>query len=90
MNDMNKEERKKFDESIAQAFCRRAKAAKSGDNASMTMNVWPRLNGGESTETEGTLDTGCTHPVTTITVVEDLKLEIEPLREVSEIIQADG
>ena len=79
----------KLCESIAQAFCRRAKAAKSGDNASMTMNVWPRLNGGESTETEGTLDTGCTHPVTTIAVVEDLKLEIEPLGEISEIIQAD-
>ena len=34
-------------------------------------------------------DTGCTHPVTTTAVVEDLKLEIEPLREISEIIQAD-
>ena len=55
----------------------------------MTMNALPRLNGGESTEKEGTLDTGCTHPVTTIAVVEDLKLEIEPLGEISEIIQAD-
>ena len=35
INDMNKEERKKFDENIAKAFCRRAKTAKSGDNASM-------------------------------------------------------
>ena len=29
INDMNKEERKKVDESIAQAFCQRTKAAKS-------------------------------------------------------------
>ena len=76
---MNKEERKKFDESIAQAFCRRAKAAKSGDNASMTMNAWSRLNGGKSTETEGTFNTGCTYPVTTSAVVKDLKLDLEPL-----------
>ena len=86
---MNKEERKKFDENIAEAFCRRAKTAKSGDNASMTLNSWSRLNGGKSTETEGAFDTGCTHPVTTTAVVEDLKLEIESLREVSKIIQAD-
>ena len=38
--DMNKEERKKFDENIAEVFCRRAKAAKSGDNASMTIIAW--------------------------------------------------
>ena len=88
INEMNKDERKKFDEEIAGAFCRRAKAANNGDNASM--NAWSRLNGGQSTVTEGTFDTGCTHPVTTTAVFEGLKMEIEPLREVSEIILADG
>ena len=34
--------------------------------------------------------TGCTHPVTTTAVVEGLKMEIEPLRDVSEIIQVEG
>ena len=48
------------------------------------------MNGGKSTSTEGEFDTGCTHPVTTTAVVEGLKMKIEPLREVSEIIQADG
>ena len=33
---------------------------------------------------------GCTHPVTTTAVVEGLTIEVEPLREVSEIIQANG
>ena len=81
---------KKFDEEIAGAFCQRAKAAKNGDNASLSMNAWSRLNGEKSTETEGTFDTGCTHPVTTTAVVEGLKMEIKHLREVKEIIQADG
>ena len=30
------------------------------------------------------------HPVTTTAVVEGLKMELEPLKEVSEIIQVDG
>ena len=90
INEMNKDERKKFDEEIAGAFCRRARAAKEGDNASLSMTAWSRLNGGRSTGTEGIFDTGCTHPVTTTAVVKGLKMELEPLKEVSEIIQADG
>ena len=54
INYMDKDDRKKFDQSITKAFCRRAKAAISGENASMTMKVWLRLNGGKFTETEGT------------------------------------
>ena len=87
---MDKEERQRLGENIGKAFCKRAKAARSGDNASLTMKACSRLNGGKTTETNGTFDTGCTYPVTTTQVVEDLKLEFQPLREVSEIIQADG
>ena len=81
---------KKFDEEIAGAFCQRAKAATNGDNASLSMNAWSRLNGRKSTETEGPFDTGCTHHVTKTAVVENLKMEIEPLQKVSEIIQMDN
>ena len=49
------------------------------------MTAWSRLNGGRSTGTKGS-----THPVTTTVVVEGLKMKLEPLKEVSEIIQADG
>ena len=73
-----------------QAFCQRAETAKEGDNASLSMTAWSRLNGGRSTGTEGTFETGCTHQVTTTAVVEGLKMELELLKEVSEIIQADG
>ena len=86
---MDKEERKILDGNIGKAFCKRAKAAKSGDNASLTMKACSRLNGGHTTDTEGTFDSGCTFPVTTTQVVEDLKLELKPLDEVSDIYQAD-
>ena len=43
---MNKDKRKKFDGEIAGAFCRKAKAAREGDNASIDCIVWSRLNGG--------------------------------------------
>ena len=87
---MDKDERKKFDEEIARSYCRKAIAAREGDSASLSCTVWSRLNGGKSTSTDGLFDTGCTHTVTTTAKIEGLKMEIEPLREVSEIIQADG
>ena len=87
---MDKDERKKLEGNIGKAFCKRYKAARSRDNAQLTMEACSRLNGGKTTETEGTFDSGCTLPVTTTQVVEDRNLEIVPLDEVSEIIQADG
>ena len=91
INNMSKEERKKLDESVGKAFCKRAKAAKSGlDSAQMTVKACAKLNGGKTTESEGTFDSGCTFPLTTTQVVEDLDLKIEPLTEVSDIYQADG
>ena len=91
INNMSKEERKKLDESVGKAFCKRAKAAKSGlDSAQMTVKACAKLNGGKTTESEGTFHSGCTFPVTTTQVVEDLDLKMEPLTEVSDIYQADG
>ena len=55
---MDKEERKRLDENIGKAFCKRAKAARSGDNASLTMKVCSRLNGGKTIDTDGTIDAG--------------------------------
>ena len=34
---MDKEEQKRLNENIGKAFCKRAKAARSGDNAQLTM-----------------------------------------------------
>ena len=61
---------------IGKAFCKRAKLARSGDNTSLCMKACSRLNGGNTRETDGTFNTGCTYPVTTTQVVEDLKLEL--------------
>ena len=66
INNMNKEERKKLDESIGKAFCKRAKAAKSGlDSEILSTNSeswWKdyinhagRVNRNKSTTT-GTVD----------------------------------
>ena len=60
---MNKEERKKLGENVGKAFCKRAKAARSSlDNAQMTVKACAKLNGGKTTESEGTFDSGCTFP----------------------------
>ena len=56
----------------------------------MTVKACAKLNGGKTTESEGTFDSGCTFPLTTTQVVEDLDLKKEPLTEVSDIYQADG
>ena len=56
----------------------------------MTIKACAKLNGGKTTESEGTFDSGCTFLLTTTQVVEDLNLKIEPLDEVSDIYQADG
>ena len=90
IDEMDRDERKIFDEEIGRSYCCKARAARDGDNASLSCTAWSRVNEGKSTSTEGVFDTGCTHPVTTTAVSEGLKMEIEPLREVSEIIQADG
>ena len=49
---MDKDERKKLEGNIGKVFCKRAKAARSGDNAQLTMKAYSRLNEGKSTETE--------------------------------------
>ena len=36
INEMNKDERKKFDEEIANSFRRKARAAREGDSASLS------------------------------------------------------
>ena len=56
----------------------------------MTIKACAKLNGGKTTESEETFESGCTFPLTTTQVVEDLDLKIEPLTEVSDIYQADG
>ena len=46
INEMNKEERKKFNEEIAKSYCRKARAARAareGDSASLKCTAWSRL-----------------------------------------------
>ena len=52
--------------------------------------AWSKLNGRKSIDSDGVFDTGRTHPITTKAVVEGIGMEIDPLKEVLEIIQAIG
>ena len=49
-----------------------------------------QLNGGRSAKTDGVFDSGCTAPITTKEVINDMKMKLEPVKEPLLIIQADG
>ena len=82
---MNPEEREDFKKEMKTAFI--AKAARGGDSAHLPCN---KLNGGRCAETDGCFDSGCTNPITTKEVVNDMKMKLEPVMELFLIIQADG
>ena len=85
---MNKDERKKFENKIARAYCKKARVAREEETASIRCKAWSKLNGGKFIDMDSGFDTGCTHPITTKAVVERIGMEIKPLKEVLGIIQA--
>ena len=74
INYMNPEEREDFKKEMQTAFI--AKAARGGDSAHLPCKAYNKLNGGRCTETDGCFDSGCTNPITTSEVVEDLKMKL--------------
>ena len=86
---MNEDERKRFGNEIARPYYKKARVAREEETASIRCTAWSKLNTGKSTYTDGVFDTGCTHPITTKSVVEGIGLKIEPLKEVLEIISAN-
>ena len=85
---MNEEETKKWGEGVFQAL--RAKSARSPDNPAVQGKMWAKRNGGRSTEVAAIMDSGCTHPLTTLTVTEAIKKNINPLTRPLEIVKASG
>ena len=47
-------------------------------------------NGGRATTVAAVMDSGCTHPITTMTVTNTLKMEVTPLERELEIVEASG
>ena len=66
------------------------KAARGGDNAHLPCRAYTRLTGGRSARTDGVFDSGCTAPIMTKTVIDDMKMKLDPVKEPFEIIEADG
>ena len=52
--------------------------------------MYNTLNGGRCSDTDGCFDSGCTHPLVTREVTEDLKMKLDPVTTPLRIIQADG
>ena len=85
---MNPEQREDFKREMKTAFI--AKAARGGDNAHLQCKEWTKLTEGKSAKTDGVFDSGCTAPITTKKVIDDMKMKLEPVKEPFNIIQADG
>ena len=67
-----------------------AKAARGGDSAHLPCKAFNKLNGGRCTESDGCFDSGCTNPIVTREVIQDLKMKLSPVNKPMTIIQADG
>ena len=77
--------REEFQTQMQNAFL--AKAARLGDNAHLPCKVYNKLNGGRSTDSDGCFDSGCTNPIVTREVTEDLKMKLDPVINPLNIIQ---
>ena len=88
INEMDPAGREEFQTQMQHAFL--AKAARLGDNAHLPCKVYNKLNGGPSTDSDGCFDSGCTNPIVTREVTEDLKMKLDPVINPLNIIQADG
>ena len=85
---MDLAEREEFQTQMEKAFL--AKAGRSGDIAHLPCKVYNKLNGGRCTDSDGCFDSGCTNPIVTREVTEDLKMKMSPVINPLKIIQADG
>ena len=85
---MTEDEAEIWGEGVFKAL--RAKAAKMEDNPVVMARAWSKLNSGISTRTDAVMDSGCTHPVVSLSVVKALKTQVQPLSKELTIIEASG
>ena len=85
---MNDKDKKEWGEGVFKAL--RAKSARSPDNPTVQGTMWSQRNGGRSTEVAAIMDSGCTHPLTTLTVTDAIKMDITPLTRELELVEASG
>ena len=85
---MSEAEQKEWGNGVFQAL--RAKSVRTSDNPTVKGKMWSKRNGGRSTVVAAVMDSGCTHPITTMTVTNALKLEVTPLERDLQIVEASG
>jgi hypothetical protein len=86
LSSKNDKDKKEWGEGVFMAL--RAKSARSPDNPTVQGTMWSQRNGGRSTEVAAIMDSGCTHPFTTLTVTDAIKMDITPLTRELEIMEA--
>ena len=88
INEMDPAQREDFAKEMSFAFI--AKAARSDDNAHLPCKIYNKFNGGRGPDSDGCFDSGCTNPIVTREVTQDLKMQLDPVINPLKIIQADG
>ena len=67
----------------------KAKSAKCDDSPVVRGKIHAKINGGICTEVDAIMDSGCTHPLTTMSVTEATKMKVTVSRELV-IVEASG
>ena len=88
LNQMSDAEKKEWGVGVAKAL--RAKSDNAPENPTVYGKIWSKKTGGRSTTVAAVMDSGCTHPITTMTVTDALKMEVTPLERELEIVEASG
>ena len=63
---------------------------RSEDNPVVRAKIHSKLHGGRSTPADAIMDSGCTYPLTTMTVTEATKKKVQPLTSEVIIVEASG
>ena len=85
---MSEEATKEWGQGIFKAL--KAKSAKSDDSPIVMGKIWSKINGGISTNADAIMDSGCTHPLTTMSVTNAIKMKVTPLSSELIIVEASG
>ena len=88
LSNMTEEDQEEWGKGLFHAL--RAKSARSTENPTVHGTMWSKRNGGRSTEVAAVMDSGCTHPITTMTVTKAMRMEVTPLSRDLEIVEASG
>ena len=86
LSSIEDEDLKEWGDSVFKAL--RAKSDRIPDNPTVYGTMWTKRSGGRTTEVAAIMDSGCTHPLTTLMVNQALEMEIIPLDREIEIVEA--